>query len=380
MKTAKQAQPPRLLFGAVGLQKGSGGIAELSRQVFKALLDMHGKNMIRLQVHVLEGSGPQADDSLFGDKELPVIRWFAGKRWKFALSLLNAKSDVQLLDHVGLGRLPGMLPLSASRQLILLIHSVEIWNNNRTDYERTAQKASLLIANSEYTARKARAHYSDLPGIEVCWPGKDPETAGSESANSSWRDIMPGTTLGPHAILIVGRLSSEQRHKGHDHLIEAMPRILQTVPDAQLVVAGAGDDQARLGAKARKLGLADQVIFMGWVDKEQLHSLYSLCAVFAMPSDGDGFGLVFLEAMMHCLPCVGLQSGAAAEIFEDETSGILVNRDDRAAMADRLSSLLLDESLRMRLGKAGYQRYQSMFQGRHYSKRLQSILLEHLVI
>ncbi|MFC1690033.1 glycosyltransferase family 4 protein [Pseudomonadota bacterium] len=372
-----QGQPPKLLFGAVGLQKGSGGIAELSRQVLKTLLDMHRKNMVRLEVHVLEGSGPQADDELFKDNELPVIRWFAGKRWSFALGLITAKSDVQLLDHVGLGRLPGLLPLSAGRKLILLIHSVEIWNNTRSDYHRTAKKASLLIANSEYTAKKARAHYKDLPEIRVCWPGKDPFPAGSGLAQEARHKTTPQISLGQHALLIVGRLSSEQRHKGHDHLMEAMPQILQAVPDAQLVIAGAGDDRARLEEKTRELDIADRVVFTGWVDQEQLQQLYSRCALFVMPSDGDGFGLVFLEAMMHSLPCVGLQSGAAAEIFEDEKSGILVNRDDRVAMADRLTRLLHDEALRKRLGEAGNLRYQAMFQGRHYSERLQSILVDH---
>ena len=105
-----------------------------------------------------------------------------------------------------------------------------------------------------------------------------------------------GIGIGHHAMLIVGRLSSQQRHKGHDHLIEAMPLIVQSVPDAQLVIAGAGDDRERLESKAKQLGLADSVIFTGWLDNAELDRLYSRCALFVMPSEGDGFGLVFLEA------------------------------------------------------------------------------------
>jgi hypothetical protein len=168
-----RSHPPALLFAAVGLQKGSGGIAELSRQVFRTLLGMNRKKLIKLEVNVLEDSGPPSNDELFKDDNLPVMRWYAGKRWKFALSLVTSRSDVQLLDHVGLGRLPGLVPWPLSQPYILLIHGVEIWNNNRADYHRTAMKASLLIANSTYTARKARAHYPDLPEIQVCWPGLD---------------------------------------------------------------------------------------------------------------------------------------------------------------------------------------------------------------
>jgi glycosyltransferase involved in cell wall biosynthesis len=368
----QEKHPPLFLFAAVGLVKGSGGIAELSRQVFKTLLDMHRKELIRLEVHILEGSGPQADDELFKDDNLPAIRWYSAKRWKFALSLIASRSDVQLLDHAGLARLPGLIPRPLGRHYILLIHGVELWNSNRTDYLRAARKATFLIANSEYTAQKARTRYPDLPEIRVCWPGKDEPDAASINNDKAMENI------GPHAMLIVGRLSAEQKHKGHDHLLEAMQLIMQAVPDAQLVIVGEGDDQERLETIARELNMADKVIFTGWVSEARLHRLYSQCALFVMPSEGDGFGIVFLEAMMHRLPCVGLQNGAAAEIFQDEESGILIDREDRRGMANRLSSLLLDETRRERLGASAYDRYQDLFQGKHHSARLQSILMDHL--
>ncbi|HLF30214.1 MAG TPA: glycosyltransferase family 4 protein [Xanthomonadales bacterium] len=343
----------------------------MSRQVLKALLELHQKGLIGLQVQVLEGSCPQPGDDLFDVDRLPVVRWYAGSRWKFALRLLVANSDFLLLDHLGLGRLPGLVPLPLGRKYLALVHGVEIGNGTRTDYLRTARKAEMLIANSESTARKVRGRVAGFPEIRVCWPGKDVMRLGSEPT------VSPFEHIGGHAMLIVGRLSAEQRHKGHDHLIEAMPLILQMVPDAQLVIAGEGNDRRRLEAKAMDLQVQDRVLFTGWVNEVQLSHLYSQCALFVMPSEGDGFGLVFLEAMSHRLPCVGLKTGAAAEIFEDQCSGILVDREDRPAMARSLSSLLLDQQGRRRLGQAGYARYQSTFQGRHYAKRLQSILLEH---
>ncbi|MFC1796290.1 glycosyltransferase family 4 protein [Pseudomonadota bacterium] len=415
----KTQQPPRMLFAAVGLQKGSGGIAELSRQVLKTLFEMQRNNDIRLEVHILEGDGPEDGDDLFNETDNQNICWFAGSRWKFALSLIMTRSDIQLLDHVGLGRLPGLIPAPMRNPYILLIHSIEIWNSNRADYHRTARKAALLIANSNYTAQKARSHYPDLPEIQVCHPGKDVgaghardseapvgagharetespvraslarekdrphgglqqnKPVGAGHARDSGRPHGGLLLIGPHAILIVGRLSAEQKHKGHDHLLEAMPEIFQSVPDAQLIIAGEGTDQKRLEAKAQDLGISNQVIFTGWVNEAQLSTLYKQCALFAMPSEGDGFGIVFLEAMANALPCVGLKNTAAAEIFENEKSGIMVDREDNRDMANRLSTLLLDETRRKDLGVAGQKRYQSQFQGQHYAERLQSILMEH---
>jgi phosphatidylinositol alpha-1,6-mannosyltransferase len=179
-------------------------------------------------------------------------------------------------------------------------------------------------------------------------------------------------------MLIVGRLDAEQRHKGHDQLLEALPLVLRSVPDAQLVVAGAGDDRERLAAKARALGVADAVIFTGQLGQGALHRLYERCALFVMPSDGDGFGLVFLEAMMHRQPCVGLRQGAAAEILEGGACGVLVDRDDLPDMAGQLSALLRDAERRRRLGEAGFARYRAEFTGAAHAARLRNILLTQL--
>ena len=339
--------------------------------MFNTLLELHREQRIELELHVLDESGP-ADDELFVGEDLSAAHWYAGSRWRFSSALLRSRADLVLYDHVGLARVQGMLPSALARPYLLLIHSVEIWNNDRSDYHRSARNARLLIANSEYTARKARHHYPDLPEIAVCWPGKD---------GLAERDAYDNTrfdTLGPHAMLIVGRLDAEQRHKGHDHLIEAMPLVLEQVPDAQLVIAGGGSDRDRLENKAGNLGVSERVLFTGRVEEAELQELYARCALFVMPSDGDGFGLVFLEAMMNRLPCVGLEQGAAAEIFEQGKYGVLVDRDDRQAMANELAGLLRDEVRRTELGEAGNERYKACFTARHHSARLRSVLTEQL--
>lgn len=343
----------------------------MSRQVYRALLGMEQHGRIRLEVQVLEGAGAAEVDGLAGAAGPGVARWFGGNRRKFALALLASGADIRLVDHVGLARIPALLPRSAMNDYVALIHGVEIWNSSRADYLRAARKARSLIANSHYTARKAREYCPDLPEIRVCWPGKDELRMAPHSPNPE----QPWEPLGRHALLIVGRLAAAQRHKGHDHLIEAMPVVLRQVPDAQLVIAGGGDDRERLQAKAREFGVSQQVRFTGWLSEEQLDLLYTQCAAFVMPSDGDGFGFVFLEAMMRGLPCVGLASGAAAEIFSDGKSGILVDREDREAMAAQLASLLQDEHRRKRLGVSARSRYESEFTGQHFARRFEAVLL-----
>lgn len=363
---------PLLAFGAGSLARGNGGIAELSRQVVKVLIEMHVSGQIRLKIFVLEDEGTETSTDLLDASHFSDIVCYAGNRRKFSFDLLRCRADLVLYDHAGLARLQGLMHRVVHAPYALLIHSVEIWNNHRKDYHRTARNAQWLIANSAYTADKARRHYPDLPEILVCWPGKD------ESSSQSASNHQGPQNIGPHALLIVGRLDTKQRHKGHDQLLEAMPLILDSVADAKFIIAGGGDDRERLEDKARELGVADHCVFLGKVDEENLNWLYRNCALFVMPSDGDGFGLVFLEAMMHGLPCVGLDKGAAAEIFDKGKYGVLVDREDLHGMANCLSGLLLDKPRRKALGVTAKERYVAYFQGRHHAQRFRAILEQKL--
>ena len=362
---------PKLLFAAGDLSAGTGGIATLSRQVISSLLEMHYKKLIMLEIYVLNGGEATADDLWAEGAGSPSIRWFKGSRWRFSLAVAAARCDLRLFDHAGLARLQSLSSLWRGRY-VLMIHGVEMWRSGRSDYHRAARHAKALIANSNYTARRTREVCPGLPEISVCWPGMDrPETMERGM-------FGPDTEIGPNAMLIVGRLDAQQRHKGHDNLLEALPLILESVPDAQLVVAGDGDDLPRLKQRAQSLGIAQHVVFKGRVDGRALHALYQQCALFVMLSDGDGFGLVFLEAMMHRTPCVGLAGSAADEVFEHNVSGILTDRDDRNILAECLSELLKDKERLTAIGDAGYQRYTGMFTGEHHAKRFRALITQQM--
>jgi glycosyltransferase involved in cell wall biosynthesis len=82
------------------------------------------------------------------------------------------------------------------------------------------------------------------------------------------------------------------------------------------------------------------------VSEATLHALYQRAAAYAMPASAEGFGLVYLEAMSHRLPVIASTADAAREIVVDGETGFLIAPDDRAALANRVVTLLTDESLR----------------------------------
>ncbi|HXJ17584.1 MAG TPA: glycosyltransferase family 4 protein, partial [Candidatus Polarisedimenticolia bacterium] len=154
-------------------------------------------------------------------------------------------------------------------------------------------------------------------------------------------------------LLTVGRWASCERYKGVDELIRAVARLRADFPDLRLVVAGGGDDLPRLRALAAVLGVADRVHFLGRISCEEIAACYAHADVFALPSTGEGFGLVFLEAMAFAKPLVGAAWGGTTDVIEDGVNGLLVPPGDTEGLAQVLDRLLREHSLRAEMGQRG---------------------------
>ena len=98
-------------------------------------------------------------------------------------------------------------------------------------------------------------------------------------------------------MLTLARLSAAERYKGIDELLELMPRLLRDIPSLTYVIAGDGDDRPRLEEKARALGVGSRVVFTGYVPESEKADHFRLADTFAMTGRGEGFGIVYLEAL-----------------------------------------------------------------------------------
>ena len=133
---------------------------------------------------------------------------------------------------------------------------------------------------------------------------------------------------------------SSERYKGHDRIIRAMPSVLARVPDTVYLIVGSGDDQQRLEQFADETGVASRVIFAGQVTDAELHDYFALARVFAMPSTGEGFGIVFLEAMACGTPVLAGNCDGSVDALDHGRLGRLVDPTDVHAVASGIVSLL----------------------------------------
>jgi phosphatidyl-myo-inositol dimannoside synthase len=132
---------------------------------------------------------------------------------------------------------------------------------------------------------------------------------------------------GHKVILTVGRLSSLEKCKGFDEVIDLMPRLLQSYPNLKYLIVGDGDDRNRLEAKAEKIA-PGRVIFAGHISESEKVAHYNLADAYVMPSRGEGFGIVLIEAAACGIPIVGSRTDGSREALLDGKLGRLVDPID----------------------------------------------------
>jgi phosphatidylinositol alpha-1,6-mannosyltransferase len=207
------------------------------------------------------------------------------------------------------------------------VHGIEAWHERGVIYRHALGAATLITSVSRYT-RDRLLSWSDVPPYRVRIL---PNTVTSSYAPRRKRDdlIARHSLVGRRNILTVGRLAASERYKGHDRLIAALPGILARVPDVAYLIVGGGDDRPRLERMARESGVADRVTFAGHVPDEELPDYFALAQVFAMPSTGEGFGIVFLEAAATGLPIVGGNRDGSVDALAEGKIGRLVDPSSR---------------------------------------------------
>jgi glycosyltransferase involved in cell wall biosynthesis len=154
---------------------------------------------------------------------------------------------------------------------------------------------------------------------------------------------------------IVLAVSALLAHKNLPPLVDAMAEVRRYSPGAVLVVpANPTPLQSELEARARGLGIADAVVFPGWVSAADLEGLYRAAACFAFPSLSEGFGLPVLEAMRRGVPVACSNASAVPEVAGD--SALLFEPHDPAAIAEAVGRLLGDRGLAEELAERGRER------------------------
>ncbi len=305
---------------------------------------------------------------------------FGRGRWALAHACWqSAGRDARLLlaGHPNLAPLVSAAKLkSPSARSAVVCHGIEVWRPLGRLRRSALQRADCILAPSRHTAEQVVVQQK-IPGrvVRLLPWALDPEFA---AALQQTRPERPANFPRGRILLSVTRLAASEGYKGADTVILALPRLAGRVPDVQYVIVGDGDDLPRHRALARAAGVADRVHFLGRLSAQStdLLACYQHCDVFVLPSKGEGFGLVFLEAMACGKPVVAGAHGGTTDIVEDGVSGHLVPHGDVERLAAVCERLLTDRACCDEVARRGRERVEQRYLFPQFEARLTTILDE----
>ncbi len=326
----------RILLLVPGAYGEIGGIGLYCRDVAEALAampDVDAVTVVPRQVQLALETPPAKVsflvDAAKGMKDFTRIS--LKEAWKGA--------DLVICGHIFMLPLAVAVKAITRAPLVLIVYGIDVWEPSRRLADRMLSRCDAIWSISEVTRERMQAwsHLSQsrfriLPNaIHLDRYGMRPPDAGLKQ-----RLGLAGRKI----VMTLARLPGADRYKGVDEMLECLPRLLEAEPMLTYVVVGDGPDRGRLEAKARSIGVAERVVFTGYIDEREKADYYRLADAFVMPGRGEGFGFVYLEALACGVPAVGSIMDGSRDALRNGLLGELVDpREPEAIVTATLRAL-----------------------------------------
>jgi phosphatidyl-myo-inositol dimannoside synthase len=319
---------------------GFGGISKFNRDFLAALDASKAVERVyafpRLIVEPIASEIPES---------VVYYRQAARGKLAFASQVIAFEFRVERVDlvvcgHINLLPLASALARKAGGRLSLIIHGVDAWTEPRSRLSRILVSRIDSFLSVSRTSAERFCAWSGLP-MQLCTVL--PNAVDLDQFRAAPPDLEMVQRYGLHdckVLMTLGRMASQERCKGFDEVIEALPRLKQVIPRLKYLMVGDGEDQGRLGQKCEALGVASEVIFTGRIRESEKVAHYNLADVYVMPSSGEGFGIVLIEAAACGLPIVGSKVDGSREALLDGTLGRLVDPNNRQELCEAVLAAL----------------------------------------
>ena len=345
------------------------GIARYLRLVARALCD--AGNQLHVVSLVDHGDMVQAFPE---SQRLTSYSYCAGDKAKFVFSsikdLWSIRPDLVLVGHPHFSVLGWLISKLTGSPYVVFEYGVDVWYPLKWWRKWPMKKAHKIFSISQFTAQKAfEVNQIPLEKTELL-PNCLPLEFDAEFVE---KDV----DLGP-SILTVSRIPEAVGFKGHEYVLKAMPLLLKEFPKLKYHIIGKGKGKSILEEMARELGIEHATRFHGYVSDEELKRHYRSASAFVMPSQREGFGFVFLEAMALGTPAIGGNRDAAPEVIVDGETGYTVQPDSPDEIARLIKKIIGDPEINKIMSRAAYEHAHDTFGYRAFAERLNNSIAQLL--
>lgn len=273
---------------------------------------------------------PECNTEPYLPKE--IFKGFSGRKALFVLKTIQrgSKSKVIVLCHVKLLVAGYFAKLfSKNTRLVLIAHGKEVWQPLSARQTKMLNVCDLILPVSRFTQNKMEELFS-LPGdkftiLNNCLDPFLPPPV-KEINRMTWRQKY-GIDKEAVVLMTLSRLTIHEKNKGYDKILVAMKELLPVFPRLQYLFVGKYDaeEKERLDHLIHALGIDGKVFFTGYVTDDTLAEHYDMCDVYIMPSEKEGFGISFIEALYYDKPVIAGNRDGTTDALLDGRLGVLVD-------------------------------------------------------
>jgi phosphatidyl-myo-inositol dimannoside synthase len=345
MKLNRLLQVQMLLTDGYG---GFGGISRFNRDFLSALSVCPSVARVHALPRLIgEEIGEIIPEGVVYDRKCATGKFnFASRVIHGALR--RGPTDLVICGHLNLLPVAWLVARVTGARLALIIHGIEAWAPSHHVFSnRLVGGVDSFISVSRYSA-KCFTEWSKLAASQGFIL---PNCVDLDRFKPGPRDaeLVERYGLGANkVILTVGRLASEERYKGFDEVIDVMPRLLERFPALRYLIVGDGPDRPRLQAKVERSGLSGHVIFAGQIAEREKVAHYNLADAYVMPSMGEGFGIVLIEAAACGIPVVGSCADGSRDALLDGRLGCMIDPKRPEELIEAIGAAIGGEARRAR--------------------------------
>jgi glycosyltransferase involved in cell wall biosynthesis len=228
---------------------------------------------------------------------------------------------------------------------------------------KTLTQSTKIIATSEYYANNSPYLKKRLNKISIISPGVN------LPAKSNFNKIK-------NQLIFVSQLDKTHKHKGLNYLIESINLIKDRINDIKLNVIGTGNNTEEYKEQVKRLGLDNNIKFLGKISDEELSRKYGESEIIVLPSynSSEGFGMVLIEGMAHKCVAIGTRVGGIPYAISENKDGLLVAPKDSQELANAIIKILENTKLAKKMGEKGYKKVKENFTWKILTKKMNEVI------
>lgn len=321
----------KILFLYLDSFSNTGGIEKFNRSFLKALQELNNERLIDAFAYSLYDSN--CDENYFSKL---FFKGYYGKKVPFVVnSILHSfKFDTIILGHINLALIGAVIKkIKPKIKIILITHGIEVWKEQNGLKKKILQCTDEIFSVSSFTKNKMLETNSYLNANKIkIFPNTiDPYFQFQTQFNKpDYLLKRYGIDENTKVLLTVTRLANSEQYKGYDFVIEALPQILYKNNNSiKYFIGGKGQTEELIRVKKliQQNNIQEQVQLLGFINNEELIDHYLLADVFVMPSKGEGFGIVFIEAAACGCKVIAGNKDGSVDALQNGELGTLINPD-----------------------------------------------------